>query len=214
MIVACVLVQGYVNYTPDYVSKLRSMVKRHLQREHTFVCLTDQQGVDADRQWSIDTPEDMHPWWAKIHLFNPKLFRPGQVVMYLDLDVLIVKNLLDILHYADGHFTLVPHAGRWKGKGAMKVVPRFNSSCMVWRAEQGYHLYNAWSKGVTRRLWGDQDWIGERMPHAKTFPLEWFPRLSEVVSPPFPEEAKVILTKKPKNHIAAEHWPWFKEAWQ
>jgi hypothetical protein len=210
MIVACVFVKGYVNYSVDYVMRLRSMVRRHLPEEHTFICLTDQL-VDCDR-WIIDTPDHWYPWWAKIQLFNPRLFREGQKIMYLDLDSLVVDSLASVASAEE--FTLIPHAGKFQGKGALKVVPRFNSSVMVWRAEEGYHLYNAWSKDVTSRLWGDQDWIGERMPGAKTFPLAWFPRLSETAGKPPFAEAKVVLAKKPKPHVAARQWPWFKELWR
>jgi len=210
IVVACVLVKGYVNYTSEYVSRLKSMVRRHLPIEHAFVCLTDQ-AVDAQR-WVIDSPDPQYPWWAKINLFDPKLFQVGQKVMYLDLDMLVVDSLLPIVE-AD-RFTLIPHAGTFKGKAGKKIVPLYNSSCMVWTAEEGYHLYNAWSKDVTNRLWGDQDWIAERMPNAAKFPLTWFPRLSEVKAPPFPEDTKVILSKKPKNHVAARQWPWFRELWR
>jgi len=127
--VVCVLVRGYVNYTPDYVMHLKAMVRRHLPIEHSFICLTDQ-AVDCDRI-VIDTPRGMYPWWAKIQLFNPRLFSANQMIMYLDLDVLVVDSLMPIAS-ADT-FTLVPHAGRFKGKGALKTVPRYNSSVMVWK---------------------------------------------------------------------------------
>ena len=210
MIVACVLVKGYVNYTPDYVVRLRSMVKRHLPMEHDFVCLTDQ--VVGSEYRAIASPNYQFPWWAKMQLFNPQLFRAGEKIMYLDLDVLVVDDLSPIA--AADTFTLIPHAGAFKGKGARHTVPRYNSSVMVWRAEEGYPLYNAWSRDVMDRLWGDQDWIGERMPGAATFPLEWFPRLSESAGhPPF-DGAKVVLAKKPKPHLAARQWPWFAELWR
>lgn len=213
LIVACVLVRGYVNYTPEYVFKLRSMLLRFLPEPHEFVCLTDQShNLPGVKCHQIPTPSGHFPWWAKIHLFNPKIFVAEQRLLYLDIDVLPVKPLSDLLNCRS--FTLIPHAGNWRGSGSMRTVPLFNSSCMVWTAEEGYHLYNAWSVDVTKRLWGDQDWIGERMPKANTFPLAWFPRLSEVRTPPFPEEAKVILTKKPKNHVAALKWPWFRELWK
>lgn len=211
--VACVLVRGYVNYKPEYVFKLRSMLLRHLNIPHRFMCLTDQtHNLPGITCHQISTPDGYHPWWAKIRLFDPNLFEPNEWVLYFDLDVLIIQSLGWVQEYQN--FTLIPHAGSFKGCGSLLTVPRYNSSCMIWTAEQGYHLYNDWSTDVTKRLWGDQDWIGERMPKANKFPLEWFPRLSEVKRPPFPEDARVILTKKPKNHVAAKQWPWFSELWR
>jgi hypothetical protein len=74
-------------------------------------------------------------------------------------------------------------------------------------------VWNTFTPDVPLRLWGDQDHIGEQIPHACAMPASWFPRLSEIGHPPFPKEAKVILAKKPKNIEAAKRWPWFAEAW-
>src|SRR5689334_16474749 len=156
--VVCVLVKGHVGYTPEYVQRLYSMVRRYMPAGwlKRFVCLTDQsivlQGVET---WPVQTPDGYYPWWAKIELFNPKLFQPKELVLYFDLDVLIIRPLGWVSEYPN--FTLIPHAGKFKGCGSLRVVPRYNSSCMIWKAEQGYHLYNAWSRDVTSRLWGDQD---------------------------------------------------------
>ncbi len=150
-------------------------------------------------------------WWSKIHLFSPVSALAGRV-LYLDLDTLVVGPLGPILDFP-APFALIPDAGSFKPQDGKKVVKRFNSSVMVWDAGCNRALFDAWTPAVAARLWGDQDWIGQQMPDAAKMPLEWFPRLSQVTGPPFAEAAKVILAKKPKNHIAAERLPWFRPLW-
>ena len=134
-------------------------------------------------------------------------------MLYLDLDSLIVSPLDDVIDYA-APFALAPDAGKFQGGEGLAVVKRFNSSVMVWDAEHAAlaDLYTEWKPAVARRLWGDQDWIGEQYPDAAAMPAEWFPRLS-VKRETWPDSSKVVLCKVPKNAVAAKMWGWFNEAW-
>jgi hypothetical protein len=213
--VACVFVRGYVGYTPDYVKRLGSMVRRNFDGDVEFVVLTDQPKVMqsvADKVITVPTPPHDYPWWAKVELFRPGRFS-GRVT-YLDLDVLVLRNL-NIVTDFPSEFALVPHAGRFDGKNGRRVVKRFNSSVMSWDAGVCDRLFMDYRPEVQLRLWGDQDWIGEQMPHARRMPIEWFPRLSEFDAEKgeVPPDARIVLCKKPKNHQAAAQWKWFAEAW-
>jgi hypothetical protein len=215
--VACLLVRGHVGFTPEYVFRLRSMVARTLRQPHRFVCFTDQ--PDRFRN-SVDTitikaPPGCFAWWAKIELFNARHGLKGRV-LYLDLDVLIVRSLASVAGQQERPFALVPHAGQWQGKGRQVTIPRYNSSVMVYEVcDRLALLYDRWTPSVAARLWGDQDWIAENFPHEHTMPVEWFPRFSEVRDPPaWPPAARVVLCKKPKNHVALQTWPWFDQIWR
>lgn len=210
--VACVLVKGHIDFTPLYVERLYSMVKRNIDRPFKFVCLTDQPEAipAAIEAVPIRPKRALKGWWSKIELWRPELFN-GRV-LYLDLDVLVVSSLAPIIDFP-ARMAFVPDgAPNFQGQGDCKTVKRYNSSVMVWDAGLGCDLYARWSVPVAARLWGDQDWIGEQMPNEATMPAEWFPRIS-AVQPPWPDAAKVILVKKPKNHLAAQKWPWFDKAW-
>lgn len=217
--VACVFVRGHAGYTPDYVVKLRNMVSRALPA-HRFVCLTDQPESLPDVETiRIATPQGYYAWWAKMELFNPAhdALQQGRI-LYMDLDVLIVDKLQPIVDYAPG-FAIVPDdAPNFVGRDNLKVVKRYNSSVMCWEGGMYNDLYVDWRPDVTRRLWGDQDWIGERLPNATKMPLEWFPRLSQITTKGQVERrmkhARVVLCKKPKNAEAAKRWPWFAKAWR
>jgi hypothetical protein len=84
---------------------------------------------------------------------------------------------------------------------------------MVWDWDATPDLYRNWTPAVARRLWGDQDWIGEQCAFARTMPADWFPRLS-AGRRNWPETSKVVLCKAPKNAEAALLWNWFDEMWR
>lgn len=232
--VACVLVHGNVPYSMEYVARLRASVKRYLPVAHRFVCLTDwpKSSLPADVDHiKIHHDPSMAGWWAKMQLFNPQHELRGRV-LYLDLDTLVVDWLEPIVEY-DAPFALAPDAGKWQGTKELKVVKRYNSSVMVWDNRSAVHkLFSLWTPNHARRLWGDQDFIGQMLPNEAVMPLMWFPRLSEVVEQMSNERdpslyscaeamsfmverrARVVLSKKPKNQRACELYPWFGEAWR
>jgi hypothetical protein len=211
--VCCVWVHANVPYATEYVTNLRSMVAKHLAREHQFVCLTDRPWMlpDGIRSMPIGHERRVPGWWAKIQLFKPGRFS-GRV-LYLDLDSLIVQPLDPVVDYPST-FALVPHAGTFNGRDGLRVVKRFNSSVMVWDARANESLFLDWTPEIPRRLWGDQDWIGEHRPDAATMPSAWFPRLSELSGERPNASAKVVLCKKPKNSIAADLYPWVGDVWR
>ncbi len=211
--VACVWVRANVPYGVEYVERLRAMVAKHLPLEHRFVCVTDRpeqipDGVEAmPIHWSPKT----FGWWAKCFLFQAKRFK-GRV-LYLDIDTLVMRSLVPIVEFPSS-FALIPDAGSFQPKTHHQVVKRFNSSVMVWEADVNRQLFDLWTPEVMRKYWGDQDLIGAEWPQASTMPLEWFPRLSAIQAGPVPDEAIVVLAKKPKPEEAARRWPWVDQAWR
>lgn len=208
--VTCVLVRGHVDFTPEYVTRLRSMARRTLPA-HRFVCFTDQKellpGVECV---DVTRPRGCFAWWAKLNLFDPRNGLTGRCV-YFDLDTLLLKNLEPIYERSD--FALAPDgAPNFRPRDGREVVKRFNSSVMSWDAGLWSGLYSSWTPRVAEKFWGDQDWIGWMHPEATALPAEWFPRLS-AARPPWPDDAKVVLCKKPKNAEAARKWSWFEKEW-
>jgi hypothetical protein len=180
----------------------------------------------------IAPPAPLAGWWAKLELFNQAHWSSfGERVLYLDLDVLVVGDLAPIADYASA-FALVPPGGNFKPRG-FRTVRRFNSSVMSFTPGADLARLYSYAGAAVREgvgetagrlapLWGDQDWIGEQMPGADTMPADWFPRLSEMGALPasamrlnskFPQ-ARVILCKKPKPHVAAGVYPAVAEIWR
>lgn len=221
--VCCVFATGPYPYTAEYVVRLERMVRRYLARPFRFVCLTDRQ---AELPSSIETikiagltgtvPGNGVGYWQKVKLFDPAL-ELGQRVLYIDLDSLVVAPLDPIVDFpaqlalTEDAF-VVERAHLDTDRHGRKLVRRFNSSVMVWDGGAFPGLFTSWTPSVAQRLSTDQDWIGEQAIEAKGMSLAWFPRISQV-QPPWPEDAKVVLVKKPKCHVWLERAPWFDEMW-
>src|SRR5579863_8469105 len=96
-----VCVRQGTKYGPEYVTRLRAMVARHLTlgTEGKFVCFTDQ-GDDLGP--GIETrplPDDLKGWWCKLWLFSPGLFPENDRIVYFDLDTVIIGDLDAICAY-------------------------------------------------------------------------------------------------------------------
>lgn len=215
--VACVFVRGEYPYTVEYVSRLRDMVARWIDRPFRFCCLTDQPELMPKGVEPIAVTK-LHGFapWTKLELFNPVRQWTGRM-LYLDLDTLIVSPLAPIVDMpAPFAITADPtnKKNRTHDSFGRAIVRRFNSSVMVWDGGTQTDLYTGWTPAVADRLSGDQDWVGERKPGAVTMPREWFPRISELNGQQPVDPAKVVLVKVPKNHLAAEQYPWFDALWR
>lgn len=230
--VVCLYVAGPYPYTADYVVRLERMVRRYLDRPFRFVCLTDRaselKGVKTIAVESLAgvVPRNGEGYWNKLRVFDPALGLTDGRILYLDLDTLVVSDLGPIVDFpaalaltADAF--VVERAHLNTDRYGRTLVRRFNGSVMVWDGGTQAPLWKDWTPGVAQRLSTDQDWIGEHAPHAQGMPLEWFPRISHLTrderfaatGDPMPPDAKVVLTKKPKNHICVEQWPWFDAKW-
>lgn len=214
--IACLWVKGHLPfYTREYVARLAGMVARHLDRPYEFVCLTDRPeavptGVRAIRVPPV--PADVKAWWWKLRIFDPAIGLAGRV-LYIDLDSVVVGPLAPLLDYP-ADLALVPDSGRWAGKDGLTVVKRFNGSVMAFDAAAHADLWTRYTPALTRQYWSDQDVIGLWKPQAATFPMAWVPRLSTLGDEPPGPDAKVVLAKKPKPHIAIRTWPWVAAAWR
>ena len=221
--VCCLFVRGEYPYTPEYVWRLFRGVGRWLAGQAwRFVVLTDQPKAEDFHNYDVVEVRRLpgFAFWTKLELFNPARQWRGRVV-YFDLDTLIVGCPSPIINApadfaitADPERRTVPKVRDAHGR---RIVRRFNSSVMAWDGGTHTELYTDWTPAVAERLSGDQDWIAERLPEAHAMPRSWFPRLSESVGDErlnIGPEAKVVLCKVPKNHIAADQWPWFADLWR
>ncbi len=99
-------------YGPEYVNRLRSMVKRNLSIPHRFACFTDDtSGLDGDVETfdlppiNVDADKSQLPW-RKIGLFNERLGDLGGPTLFLDLDLVVVDSL-DPFFTHPGHFVII-----------------------------------------------------------------------------------------------------------
>jgi hypothetical protein len=87
-------------YGVEYANVLARAVRDHLSLPHRFACITDHaHGLDPAIV-AIPLPEfplDREKWnigmWPKLAMFEPSVFRDDELVLYVDLDVMIVGRL-------------------------------------------------------------------------------------------------------------------------
>lgn len=189
--IACVKIGQ--KYGPEYVRRLQAGVKRHLPPNlgATFVCFTDiaVPGVLSER-----LPTDLPGWWAKVGLF--KLREP---MIYFDLDVVITGSLAPLLG--------------WDGFGVIKDwwLPGYNSSVMCLTGKEA-HVWDNFAKDPNAAMrhcyLGDQQWVTEQLPDAKTFPPHFFPsyKANKCFDAPPSDAIAVIFHGEPKMHQITTGW--------
>lgn len=104
--VCCVNMGNYLGRGVEYVEKLHDMVRRNASLSFRFLCF-DEENIPA---------EGLEGWHNKIALFHPKAFRPGERVVFFDLDTLILGPIDDLLKY-EGDFAVLRDFWRQDGLG-------------------------------------------------------------------------------------------------
>lgn len=214
------------------------MVRRHLSAEHTFHCVTeDGRGLDADIVASPLPGPDLGGCWNKLRLFAGSIGPPGAVILYLDLDVVVVDSLDPLLECdPEAGFLGQPDWNR-------PLFPQFNSSVM--RIRSGTHeevlrrFIQEFSAGKLRRrdewdgttrardkvvYWrgwrrfgGDQEWISaqlkpRRRVRERAFPAGWIVSYKRHARQRVPAGAKIIVFHgSPKPHEVDD--PYVREHW-
>ncbi|MEM7026438.1 MAG: hypothetical protein AAF637_28255 [Pseudomonadota bacterium] len=161
-------------YGPDYVNRLRTMVARHLDLPHRFLCLTDDpRGVAAEVECRplpaielADAPA--HAGWRKLSCFSPELDDLAGPVLFLDLDLVIVGKI-DGFFALPGNFCIIENFTQ-PGRGVG------NSS--VYRYQAGEHRpaldrFCADAAGIIRRYPNSQTYMSEAVGDLTYWPPTW-----------------------------------------
>lgn len=160
-------------YGANYVNTLYSMVKRNLTLPFEFVCFTeDPRDLDPEiRVEELPNINSAHGWWYKMSMFNPNLPLKGNL-LFIDLDVIIFKNIDKLFTYEPGKFCIIRDFNR----SLRKDWKKFNSS--VFRLRTG-QFPNVWrdftenSQNMIARYHGDQDVIYHYISQMPTSFLFW-----------------------------------------
>jgi hypothetical protein len=194
------------------------MVARNLPREHRFVCLSNTD-VPCEK---IPLEYNWPGYWSKLEIFRPGLFE-GRV-MFLDLDVLVLKDLTPVLEF-DSAFAMSATTGQPKMKEGKRMLSQLSSSLMVWDAGVTDPLYNHFIEKPDywmKYYFGDQDFIAgeaEVVDGADELPFAWAKKLRDCPSF-FPTEEMIVAycqlgAKFPgKNYKVMEVCPWAREIWK
>jgi len=134
---ACVCVGD--KFTPDYVRNLYRGVERGCQDSFGFTVFVDdatREGVarEVGHLEGVRIEEDRvlkggpvlrdtgnWYWWAKLNVFRDDLWEPGSMVLYLDLDSVVRRNLDRLMDRQRFHMIGWPRNGNRLGSGVMLV---------------------------------------------------------------------------------------------
>ena len=167
----CCLKWG-TKYDSSYVNKLYNMVSRNLTIPFEFVCFTDNSsGIDKGIRVEPLPKIPAIGWWYKPYFLSAELPIHG-TLLFLDLDVIVFKNIDNLFSYKPGKFCIIRDFNRFIRPG----WNRMNSS--VFRTETGMHdsHWQNFKRNValeTKRNRGDQDWMFRHITGHEFWPDEW-----------------------------------------
>ena len=155
-------------YSAAYVNRLYAMIKRNLTLPFQFHCMTEiSQELNPEINVLPLETSDLVSWWYKLHIFKKDFYGLQGQLLFIDLDMVIIKNLDEFFNYSPNDFCIMPNLN---GDGTY-------GSCMM-RLEIGKYS-SVWEnfekdkKAISERLHGDQDWIYEQIPNAALWPKHW-----------------------------------------
>lgn len=160
-------------YSSEYVNRLNNMVRRHTTGGVGFYCVTENPiGLDSDiKVIPLPYHSNLQGWWYKPFVFSKDFPVKGKL-LFLDLDIVIIKNIDCFFDFNPNHFCIIRDFTR-------SMTPnweRYNSS--VFRLDSGT-MPDVWDSlildpSVVKRLHGDQDWIYEKVKsNFRFWPDEW-----------------------------------------
>lgn len=159
-------------YSPEYVNRLYNMVQRNLTLDYEFVCFTDSsQGIDKNIRVEPLPKMPVVGWWYKPYFFSNDIPLKG-TVLFLDLDMVIFRNINELFSYRPGKFCIIRDFNR-------KFRPNWNyMNSSVFRLESGMfdHLWQEFKRNPATHLQknrGDQDWMYRYVKGHEFWPDEW-----------------------------------------
>lgn len=180
-------------YSSEYVNKLNNMVKRNLTIDYEFVCFTENaSGIDKDIRIEPLPNLPVNGWWYKPMFFDPKFVLKG-TLLFLDLDLVVFKNIDNLFSYEPTKFCIIRDFNRY----IIKNYNKFNSS--VFRLDTGHHpqVYTDFIKNtqsICSRYHGDQDWIRKQITSDFVYwPDDW------IQSYKWEMRGKPVFDKKPRG---------------
>jgi hypothetical protein len=155
-------------YSADYVNKLFNMVQRNLTPPFRFICFTDDAtGLIPDIETREFVDKELTGWWLKLELFRRSLDDIRGSILFLDLDVVIIRNIDCLFEFAPSEFCIIQD---------QQKQTAYNSSVFRFEAGQYPHVwerFHARKSEIVATYYGDQDWISENIKDATLWPSAW-----------------------------------------
>lgn len=153
-----VCVKWGTKYPPSYVNTLYNMCKRHNSVPFNFICLTENShNINPDIEIKPLPSNNLHSWWFKPYVFSKELGLKGEV-LFIDLDVVIFRDMEKLWQHKFGSFTIIRDFTRHMNPNWHK----FNSSLFRFNASEYHWIWEDFNKNHTKIMsknYGDQDYL-------------------------------------------------------
>ncbi len=162
-----------VKYDSVYVNKLYNMIQRNLTISHNFICFTDDPaGINPSIEIKLLPNLQFEGWWWKPYIFKHDHFCSGDINLFFDLDMVIIKNIDHLATYLPEKFVGLRDVGRV----FVPDIKKLGSAVMKWPAGQFSNVWTNLENNVSlcKRFRGDQDWIWYEIHNQVCFfPDDW-----------------------------------------
>lgn len=195
-------------YGAEYVNILHAMLLRHLTVPFKLSCFTDDPAGIGYGIAIRALPGNLHGWWNKLWLFNPKAFHAGERVLFLDLDTVILRNI-DALARCTQDFVILRDFYRSRGLGSGVMLWRAGAMDHVWNdfVADGYPSFSggdqAYLEIEAHRTWGHD--IGKNRILQNLFPGMFASFKADCAEGPG-EAAVICFHGQPKPHNCGAAW--------
>jgi hypothetical protein len=156
--IVTVQVGNYCGLGREYVAALFDGIRKNLQGEYAFSCITDDAATLPDGVRPLAAEPNVSGWWNKISLFKPGMFEKGQRVLFSDLDAIAIGDLSDFAGYC----------GKFAAIRDFYNHTHIQSALMAWEAGALDSIWHAWNKSGRPQFdpRGDQAFIEAMQPEA------------------------------------------------
>jgi len=159
-------------YSPEYVNKLNSMVRKHCTVDYEFVCFTEnKQGLNKDINVLPLPKLRTQGWWFKPMFLGSELGIQG-TLLFLDLDVIVFNNINKLFKYEPDKFLICRDFNR----SIRHKWDRMNSSVFrvpIGKYDKKWQQFKNGLQHETTKHRGDQDWMFANIRDHKFWPDDW-----------------------------------------
>ncbi len=179
-------------YTPDYVGKLYKSLKQNSTIPFEFICLSDTNDIEADVILPYNHYSNIKKHWHKLKFFSPQFGgqQPGDDIIIMDIDQVIVSNVDELLGHPVEENELVSYGQWWdnnlklnggfykfKSGSLKKIWDDFSLNPEFWQL-------NYYNKGVVHhKYYGEQNYVNWKVKENNikltTTPKEWLVKYTE-----------------------------------
>lgn len=188
-------------YKPEYVSKLYRSLKRNSTVPFEFICISDNKNIEADVILPYNHLGEVKRHWHKLKFFSPQFAyqQPGDDIIIMDIDQVIVNNVDDILKWEVKENELVTYENWWNSKpnpfAAVNPLPinggfyKFKSGSLkfIWdefSLNPEYWQLHYYNKGdVHYKYYGEQNYVNWKLEEhncvINKLPAQWIGKYAD-----------------------------------